>query len=346
MGKIWALMNTMLGKKNGVASLDENERNAQEPKFHASEHRGNGADPLTPVMIGAKPNKNLLRNVYFVNPVNQRGQTEYSVSGVTIDGWKIVHKTAAVTLGEDGIVFTDSTPGYLSWSQRLEDHPREYIGRQLTLSCLVSDVVGTARLYLIFSDDNENRVYVNFSQPGLHTITATVPENAEYLRVAFSTRSGFESATIKAVKLEVGDTQTLAHQENSGAWVLNEIPDYAEELRRCQRYFFKLEACGETAIAPVIVYKNNTEAEVLLNLPVTMRVTPTVVDYGGSEDAFYASVIDGDGSAIYPCTFAGVTGFCENGVFLSLNLGSTPDKTSSGLLMADDGGKFALDAEL
>ena len=39
-----------------------------------------------------------------------------------------------------------------------------------------------------------------------------------------------------AAKLELGSQQTLAHQEN-GAWVLNEIPDYGEQLRRCQRYF-------------------------------------------------------------------------------------------------------------
>ena len=44
-----------------------------------------------------------------------------------------------------------------------------------------------------------------------------------------------QGKTIRAVKLELGSQQTLAHQEN-GVWVLNEIPDYGEQLRRCQRY--------------------------------------------------------------------------------------------------------------
>lgn len=44
-----------------------------------------------------------------------------------------------------------------------------------------------------------------------------------------------QGKTIRAVKLELGTQQTLAHQEN-GAWALNEIPDYGEQLRRCQRY--------------------------------------------------------------------------------------------------------------
>ena len=41
---------------------------------------------------------------------------------------------------------------------------------------------------------------------------------------------------IKAVKLELGSQQTLAHQEN-GVWVLNEIPKFGEQLAACQRYY-------------------------------------------------------------------------------------------------------------
>ena len=36
-----------------------------------------------------------------------------------------------------------------------------------------------------------------------------------------------------AVKLELGTVQTLAHQDDTGAWVLNEIPDKSEELLKC-----------------------------------------------------------------------------------------------------------------
>jgi hypothetical protein len=38
---------------------------------------------------------------------------------------------------------------------------------------------------------------------------------------------------IKAIKLELGTEQTLAHQEN-GAWVLNSVPKYEEQLILCQ----------------------------------------------------------------------------------------------------------------
>lgn len=53
MGKIKALMETLLGKANGVASLDADKRNAQPPKLHAGEHKTGGADEITPDMIWA-----------------------------------------------------------------------------------------------------------------------------------------------------------------------------------------------------------------------------------------------------------------------------------------------------
>ena len=42
--------------------------------------------------------------------------------------------------------------------------------------------------------------------------------------------------TIFAAKLELSDRQTLAHQEGD-KWVLNEVPNYGEQLARCQRYY-------------------------------------------------------------------------------------------------------------
>ena len=43
--------------------------------------------------------------------------------------------------------------------------------------------------------------------------------------------------TFVAAKLELGSQQTLAHKDANGNWVLNEIPNYGEQLLRCQRYF-------------------------------------------------------------------------------------------------------------
>lgn len=78
---------------------------------------------------------------------------------------------------------------------------------------------------------------------------------------------------IVAVKLELGTQQTLAHQEN-GVWVLNEIPDYGEQLRRCHRYYFKTASAQYSAY----MMRKNTDDYLMDSciFPVTMRTTPSV----------------------------------------------------------------------
>ena len=85
---------------------------------------------------------------------------------------------------------------------------------------------------------------------------------------------------ILAVKLELGSKQTLAHQEN-GVWVLNEIPDFGEQLRRCQRYFWR-SWTGDRNIQKSIlgvVFANNTRITGF-DYPVEMRTRPSITVYG------------------------------------------------------------------
>lgn len=87
-----------------------------------------------------------------------------------------------------------------------------------------------------------------------------------------------------AVKLELGPQQTLAHQED-GVWVLNEIPDYGEELTKCMRYLQVLAAPYDTSGNGVAIgYANNTvDLWVPIPLAVPMRISPTpTVPTGGA----------------------------------------------------------------
>ena len=78
-----------------------------------------------------------------------------------------------------------------------------------------------------------------------------------------------------AAKLELGSVQTLAHQDSSGAWVLNEIPDYAEQLRRCQRQLIPLSSY----LCPAVRLGVN-QILFFVPLPVTMRTLPTIMQNG------------------------------------------------------------------
>lgn len=92
-----------------------------------------------------------------------------------------------------------------------------------------------------------------------------------------------------AVKLEIGSQQTLAHQED-GVWVLNEIPDYGEELTKCMRYLQVLAAPYDTSGNGVAIgYANNTvDLWVPIPLAVPMRISPTPAIPTGGASRFKA----------------------------------------------------------
>lgn len=144
-----------------------------------------------------------------------------------------------------------------------------------------------------------------------------------------------QGKTIKAVKLELGTQQTLAHQEN-GAWVLNEIPDYGEQLRRCQRYCFvwgygaKKTSCLAVmqCVQPGVLFG-------LIPTPVTMRNNPAVT--GGSLTTFAGNV-----------TSLGNLIACANGIRAVANIEgtSTSQGQAVGIENADDNGRVIFSADL
>lgn len=88
--------------------------------------------------------------------------------------------------------------------------------------------------------------------------------------------------TFVAAKLELGSQQTLAHKDANGNWALNEIPNYGEQLRRCQRYFVNFNPYKMSYFAmPPAVASTAYQAYSAVTLPVAMRAKP-VVSYGGN----------------------------------------------------------------
>lgn len=116
------------------------------------------------------------------------------------------------------------------------------------------------------------------------TVTASALTQAGVGEVVPTYNSETKTVTVTAageklvaVKLELGTEQTLAHQNSSGAWVLNEIPDYGEELTRCMRYLQIISTPYDTSGNGVAIgYANNTvDLWVPIPLAVPMRISPT-----------------------------------------------------------------------
>lgn len=141
------------------------------------------------------------------------------------------------------------------------------------------------------------------------TVTATVLTEEGVVPVGYDSTTKTFTVTaagtkLIAAKLELGGVQTLAHL-HGGAWVLNQLPDYGAELARCQRYLVPLSSdlVQAVIIGTGIIF-------FFVPLPVTMRVTPTIV----VDDFKVRSVMGGTDQTGF--TFA-VTAARANGVMIS-----------------------------
>lgn len=249
---------------------------------------------------------NILDNWYFVGggsqqgggkfPINQRGSASYATGTQVycIDRWKAdTGQPAAfsVSLASDGLSLVRSgSATYPSFQQVVENASR-FAGQKVTISALIKQTGAMpGNISLKNSADGSGSAFLqtpisgSYSDWTLISATGTVPSDTTNLRFfIYVGTSGSYSYTLKvaAVKIELGSTQTLAHQEN-GVWVLNEIPNYQQELAKCQRFFYMLNP-GNTGFAYIDTVACDSGASLYprVNFPVPMRTSPTV-SYTGS----------------------------------------------------------------
>ena len=79
---------------------------------------------------------------------------------------------------------------------------------------------------------------------------------------------------VRAVGLEPGTQQTLAHKEY-GEWVQNEIPKFGDQLAECQRYYYRVHYTQYQTIN--MAYEDTSYAFIMLPLPVAMRIDNPVL---------------------------------------------------------------------
>ncbi len=213
---------------------------------------------------------NLLDNWYFADPVNQRGQMEYT-NGYTIDRWRSYVGTPLVTLTADGIQLTAG-----DWGQPISQAalvPAVYTcsvlltgNKLITLTMDTTD--GVARSQQVV--DQETGFVLSFAYKW------TTDAHLFYLNSNSSTNKAV------AAKLELCPIQTLAHQNADGAWVLNDPPpNRALELLKCQRYQYIANAVGN----PVAVFgmgPASTSKKCAIMIPIPgLRTFPAISTSGG-----------------------------------------------------------------
>lgn len=182
-----------------------------------------------------------------------------------IDRWYSFNDNGRVTFSEDGVNFAAGESGAIAnFTQTIEQQIPA--GTAITCSILLADgtfryasgVVGSANpqvtisnvlnLYLGYRGGDQCNWMVLGIWPGVNV-------------------------KVKAIKLESGDKQTLAHMEN-GVWVLNKIPNFQQELEKCQRYQIDINPHGGY---PRFRAQTTTTSgfEFMIPIPVTLRKTPS-----------------------------------------------------------------------
>lgn len=161
--------------------------------------------------LGTKfSNPNLLINPDF--RINQRGATSYERQGYSVDRWKISNVTVTPNANGGITVKNDKYENTGTFVQILENATED----DSTLSCYVTSVSGTVTMV---SDDNSQVVL----KQGLNVVHTS--RSTKNFTIFLNQGT---SITLKWVKLEQGTVATSFVD-----------PNPADELIKCQRYYFK-----------------------------------------------------------------------------------------------------------
>lgn len=229
-----------------------------------------------PTTSGGGVNPNLLDNWYFGRPVNQREQVSYGqTQQYSIDRWMITNDYAYVDVADGYITLRgNDVNGFGGIMEKLESSIKNaLLGKTVTLSFFAKLYTTCAIAGQQFTPTGDTD---NFE---LYSVTF-LGSSADYVlfNAVTAVTTGAKIADILAAKLELGDTQTLAHKEN-GVWVLNEIPDFGEQLARCQRYYRRWTGADNKPLG-VAVRRESKLLELVFSLNTAMRVAPSLTFNG------------------------------------------------------------------
>lgn len=208
-------------------------------------------------------NPNILLNSNFADPVNQKGQTTYTENGITIDMWQLSATNTSLSL-QNGYIQIDnmSNNAIANLYQALEVI---YAGQTLTISI---NAKGNFNILALNQNGEFSRKAINAFEFTTFTNTFTVPAGSTSLKIYFNVPNN-STANIKWVKLEEGSVATAYNPYS-----------YSCEFLNCLRYFRRIQSVSN--VNTLIAYGkalSTTVLEVLFDMPVEMRILPTVTGY-------------------------------------------------------------------
>lgn len=188
----------------------------------------------------------------------------YTDTGYTVDRWLTdIDNGGAVLVGSNGITLSAAS---MYWGERLTNIA-VLSGRTMTASVLMSD--GSIFHGTVVISWGLNVPQSFFNNGFISVYVNKIDNDLAQFEIVTNTAN----VALIAAKLELGPTQTLAHREGD-KWVINEVPEYGNQLRRCQRYFIYFtkftSVSGRAA--------NTNSCQFVVPIPVTLRDKPVISD--------------------------------------------------------------------
>ena len=231
-------------------------------------------------------NPNLLENWDFRNPVNRNGKEEYTEGSITIDNWRLVIRNyeSSVLVNGGDVTFRITNSSSLGKPPFFGTYKTRGMGKATyTISLLVKEVNGLFSLGVQWDGAPWTTVAsIEGLRIGLNTCTFSIPENNVPLLI-FVMGENVGSITMEAIKLELGDHQTLARQNDLGEWEIIDPPNYDLQYALCSQYN---PANGEWQGGVSLDANGRVPVAQLPFNDLTLYLSPTGVDAPdmGSED--------------------------------------------------------------
>lgn len=250
----------------------------------------------------------------------------YCAAGYTIDRWKLLEwntDEVAAKLKKTGLNISGSAEGKANSTYIEENIDFPFAGKTVTISAIISEINKNSNTLRLFLRANNTLLHdCPIKSTGLVSTTYTFAHDFDGI-VGFEIGQGGSEGgsgscdfTLLAAKLELGSSQTLTHKEGD-KWVLNEIPDYGEQLRRCQMDCVKLGSSMAFEIVGTGTCRNSSTCSIVVPVPVTMRATPVAILSGqlnlrNSDSAIITCTsvavdVNGTGAIYLTCTANGLT---------------------------------------
>lgn len=186
--------------------------------------------------------KNLLHNWYFINPINDLGQSIYTSSSSTsvpsINRWlwwgQYVND-AKLLLTQYGLIMQATDSLYQSIIQQLDTRifNNKMLGNiPFTLSCIA--FAKTPASLILSLGNKYGIVPIVANKWTILSQTFTISDITDY-KVSIQKNTSNVDIILGAAKLEVGSEQTLAYTNSTGQTIYNEIPSYTEQLLECSQ---------------------------------------------------------------------------------------------------------------